>query len=280
MTAKTKLSQQRQCKAPQKKVSALVIAVAIYVLTLQSCVTVKQAAVNPEEAAKARTGIAAQYIRRGELDDAKRHLEKAFAANSKYAPAYDLMGVLLQQEGSQLNLTKAESYFKKAIRLQPDFAQAHNNYGVYLSKMQRYSEAVKQFEIAAASLGYEGRASSLENLGRTYLQLNNPVQAKMAFIRALEVDKNSVISRVELVDILLGEGNIPIARSFYDEYIQMLHGQALDARSLFQGIKLAHAIHDNATQRQLSRQLFNRFPLSDEAKQLRILLRNPEAVWK
>ena len=123
---------------------------------------------NKQEIARVRTSLAAQYIRKNELDAAQRQLEKAFAANSRYAPAYDMMGVLLQQEGSRLNLEKADAYFKKAIALDGDFEQARNNYGVYLSQMKRYSEAAQQFEIAGSALGYEGRISALENLGRTY----------------------------------------------------------------------------------------------------------------
>ena len=83
-----------------------------------------------QEVARVRTSLAAQYIRNNELDAAQRQLEKAFAANSRYAPAYDMMGVLLQQEGSRLNLEKADEYFKKAITLDANFEQARNNYGV------------------------------------------------------------------------------------------------------------------------------------------------------
>lgn len=50
---------------------------------------------------------------KNELDTAQQQLEKAFAADSRYAPAYDMMGVLLQQEGSRINLAKADEYFKK-----------------------------------------------------------------------------------------------------------------------------------------------------------------------
>ena len=150
-----------------------------------------------QEIARVRTSLAAQYIRKNELDTAQRQLEKAFAADSRYAPAYDMMGVLLQQEGSRLNLEKADQYFKKAIMLDKDFDQAHNNYGVYLSQMKRYKEAAAQFEIAGAALGYEGRIGALENLGRTYLQLNDHPAAAKAFLRALDGNRNSVIAHIE-----------------------------------------------------------------------------------
>ena len=233
-----------------------------------------------QEIARVRTSLAAQYIRKNELDTAQRQLEKAFAADSRYAPAYDMMGVLLQQEGSRLNLEKADQYFKKAIMLDKDFDQAHNNYGVYLSQMKRYKEAAAQFEIAGAALGYEGRIGALENLGRTYLQLNDHPAAAKAFLRALDGNRNSVIAHIELVDLLLEQQRVQQAQRLYDETLMLVQGQGISPRLLLQGIKLAAAQNNIATRQQLAQQLLSAYPLSDEAKQLKTWLNNPEAPWK
>ncbi len=233
-----------------------------------------------QEVARVRTSLAAQYIRNNELDAAQRQLEKAFAANSRYAPAYDMMGVLLQQEGSRLNLEKADEYFKKAITLDANFEQARNNYGVYLSQMKRYSEAAAQFEIAGSALGYEGRIGALENLGRTYLQLNDNTAAAKAFLRALEGNRNSLISHIELVDLLLEQNRVQQAQRLYDETLILVQGQGVSPRLLLQGIKLAAAQNDMTQRQQLSRQLLSAYPLSNEAKQLKTWLNNPEAPWQ
>ncbi|WP_227683328.1 type IV pilus biogenesis/stability protein PilW [uncultured Psychrobacter sp.] len=235
---------------------------------------------NKQEIARVRTSLAAQYIRKNELDAAQRQLEKAFAANSRYAPAYDMMGVLLQQEGSRLNLEKADAYFKKAIALDGDFEQARNNYGVYLSQMKRYSEAAQQFEIAGSALGYEGRISALENLGRTYLQLNDSAAAAKAFLRALDGNRNSLVAHIELVDLLLAQNRVQQAQRLYDETLILVQGQGISPRLLLQGIKLAEAQGDSNQRQQLSRQLLSAYPLSDEAKQLKTWLNNPEAPWQ
>lgn len=233
-----------------------------------------------QEIARVRTSLAAQYIRKNELDTAHRQLEKAFAANSRYAPAYDMMGVLLQQEGSRLNLEKADQYFKKAIALDKDFDQVRNNYGVYLSQMKRYSEAAAQFEIAGSALGYEGRIGALENLGRTYLQLNNNPAAAKAFLRALDGNRNSLIAHIELVDLLLEQQRVQQAQRLYDETLVLVQGQRVSPRLLLQGIKLAAAQNNKTTRQQLAQQLLSAYPLSDEAKQLKNWLNNPEASWK
>lgn len=233
-----------------------------------------------QKIARIRTSLAAQYIRKNELDTAQRQLEKAFAADNRYAPAYDMMGVLLQQEGSRINLEKADQYFKKAIALDKDFEQARNNYGVYLSQMKRYNEAVAQFEIAGSALGYEGRIGALENLGRTYLQLDDRTAAAKVFLRVLDSNRSSLIAHIELVDLLLAQQRVQQAQLLYDETLILVQGQGISPRLLLQGIKLAAAQNNKTTRQQLAQQLLSAYPLSDEAKQLKTWLNNPEAPWK
>lgn len=235
---------------------------------------------DPQEIAQVRTAIAAEFIRDHKLDDAKRQLESALKANPKSASAHDMMGVLLQQEGSPINLAKAEGYFKKALSLDPNFDQAHNNYGVYLSQVKRYNEAITQFQIAGSSLGYEGRSDALENLGRTYLKLNNKSLAIQSFLKALDANRQSVIARSEMIDILLSDGRTLEARELYDDLVALMGEKNLDPRSLSQGIRIAKANGNTMQVQKLTQQIFDRFPLSPEAKQLRTWLSNPAATWK
>lgn len=230
---------------------------------------------NKSEVAKVRTALAAQYIAERQLDVAKRQLESAFEADSRYAPAYDMMGVLLQTEGSAANLAKADEYFKKAIAMDSEFIQAYNNYGVYLSLMNKDREAIPYFQKAGATLGYEGRTKALENLGLTYKKLGDKVNAKESFIRAVEANTGSALARIELIDILLEEGNSLIAKRLYDELNNMAGGRDLPARVMLQGIKIAIAQGNRTQQQSIAQRLLSVHPLSNEAKRLKSWLQNP-----
>lgn len=233
-----------------------------------------------ENVAAIRTDLAAQYIKTNKLDAAMQQLQHALQADTKYTPAYDMMGVLLQTEGSVRNLQKADSYFIKALELDNNFVRARNNYGVYLYKMARYAEAAEQLNIAATTLGYNGRISALENLGRTHLQLGNTEQAKQSFLKVLANDDTSLIAHTELVDILIAENRLVQAQNFYNRLLGLVASKPLSASILRQGIILATKHNDIETQKALSQQLLAQYPTSEEAKNLNIWLNNPEAPWK
>ncbi|WP_296404638.1 tetratricopeptide repeat protein [Psychrobacter sp.] len=192
------------------------------------------------EIATIRTQMAAQYLKSNDLDEAKRQLEKALAVNNRYAPAYDMMGVLLQTEGSRLNVVKAESYFKQALALDPKLMKARNNYGVYLSQLGRDKEAVTQFEIAAAALGYEGRINALENLGLTALKLGDYNLATDTFIKILERDRNNLLAHLELIDLLIINNQISQATTLYTEMLAFIgDSETNNPRIIQQGLKLS-----------------------------------------
>ena len=229
------------------------------------------------ELAQARTALAGQYINQRQLDAAKRQLDEAIEAQPNYAPAYDMMGNLLKIEGSPSNIANAEKYFKKAISLDPDFIQARNNYGVYLSELGRHQEAIEQFNIAGSTLGYHNRAGALENLGLTYLKMNNPKAAEMAFNKAIETESATVTAKMEMIDILIGRHESLKAKAYFNDLKTMaqLHNQPMPSRLLYQGVRLGILQNDRQEIQRLSSQLLSQHPLSDEAKQLKQWLNNP-----
>ena len=54
----------------------------------------------------------------------------------------------------------------------------------------------------------------------------------------------------------------------------------LDPRTLSQGIRLAKLANNPLETQKLAQQLLDRYPLSDEAKQIRSGLLTPTSTWK
>jgi Flp pilus assembly protein TadD len=60
---------------------------------------------------------------------------------------------------------------KNAIRLEPNYPEAHNEYGYALHQLHRYAEAIQQYEAAISQK--TNYASAHYNLGMSYIALNN-----------------------------------------------------------------------------------------------------------
>lgn len=250
--------------------------------TYQGVAPTERGAADKTELARVRTAMAAQYIQERKLDEAHKQLEIAFKSDNRYAPAYDMMGNLLRLEGGTANLQKADTYFRRAIAMDPKFMQARNNYGVYLSEMGRHKEAIEQFSLVGNTLGYEGRASALENLGRTYLKIGQTKLAEDAFKRALEINPDTVVARIELIDITIDQKRTLQAKTYYDglKALWQASGEPMPARLAYQGVRLS-VLQNNPQERQtLSTLLLSQYPLSNEAKKLKTWLNNPVGVPK
>ena len=265
------------------KKTVVVMAMILSALVVQGCQTTSSGMIvkkDPEKAAKVRTQMAAEYIRSGDLDAAKRALDQALKANSRDSVANMMMGVLLQQEGSKTNLDKADHYFIRAISIDPQNAQVRNNYGTYLYQIKRYNAAIEQFKIAGTTLGYDQRYAALENLGRTYGVMGDVANAEKSFKQALQVNRESTLSMLELSEILYMQQKTVAAHQLYQQYVGLVGQTKQSAHALWVGLRVTRANGDLMGMQLLVNQLHAMFPESQEYQRYLQLQYTTEAVWK
>ena len=260
-----------------------ILAIGLSALVLQACQSTGSDTItkkDPEKAVKVRTQLAAEYIRTGDLDAAKRSLDQALEAEPRDSTANMMMGVLLQQEGSKISMEKADGYFKRAISNDSKNAQARNNYGTYLFVVERYNDAIEQLQIAGATLGYDQRYKALENLGRVYLKVGDVANAEKAFKQALQVNRDSIIALVELSELFYLQQKNAQASQLYEQYVRLVGQNNQGARALWIGLRIARANNDQMGMQVLVNQLRALFPESQEYQRYLQLQYSTEAVWK
>ncbi|MCK5097059.1 MAG: tetratricopeptide repeat protein [Desulfobacteraceae bacterium] len=84
----------------------------------------------------------------------------------------------------------AETYFKKAIKLEPDFMLAVNALGAVYLKVEKWDKAIKYLNKSAHSLLYPTPHYSLTNLGWAYIGKKEYELAKDYFLEALKKSPN------------------------------------------------------------------------------------------
>ena len=270
----------RQLRKPTYKLAFIttICMSAIFITACQSPTTMVKK--DQEKAVKVRTQLAAEYIKSGDLDSAKRTLDQALEMNSRDSAANMMMGILLQQEGSKVSMDKADAYFKRAISADPKNAQARNNYGTYLYQIERYNDAIEQLNVAGTTLGYDQRYKALENVGRIYLKLGDMSNAEKSFKQALQVNRDSYISMLELSEIFYLKQQTAAATQLYEQFVRGVGQKNQGARALWIGIRNARANSDTMGMQALVNQLRALFPESPEYQRYLQLQYSTEAVWK
>jgi tetratricopeptide (TPR) repeat protein len=71
------------------------------------------------------------------------HYQKALEIQPQYAEAHNNLGNVLRQKG---RVDEAIIQYQKAVEIEPDFAMAHYNLGMVLAQKGLADEAIAQFK--------------------------------------------------------------------------------------------------------------------------------------
>ncbi len=69
------------------------------------------------------------------------------------------------------DIASAEQAYLRAIKLAPHSGATHNNYGAFLCRQERYTQAVEQFLLAVHDPDYLDVGAAYENAGRCALKI-------------------------------------------------------------------------------------------------------------
>ncbi len=123
----------------------------------------KRALKEDERNVRAMQLLSQVYFRQGRFELAGMVLENARAIDPNDPVVLNSIGLVNLQLKAK---NQAMEAFKQAVRLQPDYAEANNNYGALLNEAQDYDAAVGVLEAAVAAA--PNLPSARLNLGNAY----------------------------------------------------------------------------------------------------------------
>jgi choline-sulfatase len=138
-------------------------------------------------------GLARAYIAQGESEQARPWLELAVHENPHNFLAYHGLGLVARHERQN---GESRRYFLKAIEEKSNYAPSHQELGVALVEMQRYTEALGPLT-RAAELGPENPV--LDNyLGIAYANTGRMGEAVKSYQKALAMKSDYAAARLNL----------------------------------------------------------------------------------
>ena len=149
----------------------------------------------------------------GKHKEAELNLKKAISLNPKYANAHYNLGVVFIGQG---NLEKAELELKEAIKLKSDFAIANYNLGFILKDLGRLKEA-DSYNQKALEINPHFTDAYL-SLSTMYSSNKNSIWRNQLFSESLLKNK----SNRELVNIFFARSNIFHRETKYKESAENL----------------------------------------------------------
>lgn len=213
--------------------------------------------------AQIHTDLGAGYFGMGKLGIALEELNTAIKADSKYAPAYNMLGLLYME---LREFDKAGENFKRSLSLDPDNSEAHNNYGWFLCQRGREDEAIGHFMSALKNPLYPTPEKAYLNAGECSWKKGNEKDAEEFFLRALKFRPGLGQALWHMADLNFRHGNYVEAQRYLDAFMK---GTGQTRESLWLAVRIAHRLGNRDAEGNHGAQLKLRFPDSREAQAYR-----------
>lgn len=212
--------------------------------------------------AKVHTELGALYMQRGNMGVALEEARAAISADSGYAPAYSLMGLVYMQVHED---GPAEKSFEQALALAPADPEINNSFGWFLCQTGRERRSMQYFQMAIKSPLYTTPAMPYANAGICSLRLKDDKAAEDYFTKALRLDAGNTRAIFFLADIAFRQGRIGEARNYLIE----LHKQAESSpESLWLAVRIERKFGDRDAEARYAAQLRRKYPGSPEQLKL------------
>jgi tetratricopeptide (TPR) repeat protein len=180
-------------------------------------------------------------LRERQFDGAIVHFRKAIAIDPDYAEAFNNLGNALLQMGQT---DEAIAQFQHALVIQPDIAVTRNNLGTAFLKKGKVAEAITQYQLAIKI--QPDNAEAMNNLATALLQKGEAEAAMAQSREALKIRPGYADAHYNLGNALLQKGQIDEAIVHYQTAIG-IHPESSEAHNnlgiaFFQRGNVAEAI--------------------------------------
>jgi type IV pilus assembly protein PilF len=212
--------------------------------------------------ARVHTELAASYFELGNMAVALEEAREAMRADSNYAPAYNVAGLVYAQLKED---RLAEENFQTALQINPSDSDAHNNYGRFLCDRKQEREAIKHFLAAVRNPLYPTPERSWVNAGLCARRSGDLAGAEGYFQNALKMRPGNAQALYQMADLAYARRNYAEAKGYLNRFTQVASSTA---EVLWLGVRIERRLGDRSSEASYALQLRNRFPNSREAQAL------------
>ena len=214
------------------------------------------------ERARIHTELAASYYQRGNLGVALSEARIATAADSGYAPAYNVLGLVY---GDLRETSLAEEAFMRSLKINPNDPDTNHNYAWFLCEHKREDESIRYFLMAVRYPLYPTPQKSYTMAATCAQRTGNEKDAYEYLERALKLDPNYTPALLNLAQLKYRRGELESARALVGRYNKLVEPTS---KSLWLALRIERKLGDSGATTSYASQLRRRFPGSKEYQDL------------
>jgi len=212
------------------------------------------------KAAKIRLSGGLQYLRAGQLKNAKRFFDKAVEYGEDSGSLHHALAIYFEQVKE---LSKANESYKKALRREPKKPIFLSSYATFLCKQKDFQKADKYFQKAINTPIYPEIALAYLNAG-VCAKFNNQFKiASEYFRKALNRNSNLTQALLEMAKLQFRDENYERSSAYLKRFETLVKYPRPDA--IWLGLRVAYFQKDRDAKASYANKLEQLFPDSDEA---------------
>ncbi len=223
----------------------------------------------PDRASDINLELGIDYLRKGNLSEAKDKIERALAQNPRNAKAHSAAGLLY----SRLNeVDKADLHFDRAVALGDNNPEILNSYAAFLCTHERYEKGEKIALKAASDQLYKTPEIAYLNAGNCARNGGKLKEAEDSYRRALKASPRFGAALFQMADLEFSQNEFMSARAFLERYQSVAR---VSASSLWLAIRIERGLGNARAANDYARRLKDDYPSSPETRALLELERQP-----
>ncbi len=161
------------------------------------------------------SNIASLERDQGHFEKAESLFKEALEMDPDFVQAHLGLGVLYKQIAL---FEQSEAEYKRTIELDPSFAEAYMNLGALYATQKRYEEAIAQYDLAAPLNPYN--AQIFFNRGVAYSNSNHFAQAREEYRKAIALQPSLIPARINLALLLVERRDFEEAEEQLNEVLK------------------------------------------------------------
>jgi type IV pilus assembly protein PilF len=232
-------------------------------VVLTSCTSTAVNNTKDDDSASIYLQLGVRYMDLNRLEIAKENLQLALKKDPHNAQVHNAFAFLYEKLNDN---DKAKDHYEMALDASPDDWSVQNNFGRFLCDRGEYEEGMALLTQAITTQLNDRQWLALTNAGRCQQAMKQNQSAKAYFKQALILNATYAPALLEMQKVSYQSGEYWAAKGYLQRYLSVA---SHTSGTLWFGMQTERALGNAELAKEYQNLLLEKFPLSNEAKQIK-----------